>query len=100
MATDLTNLPSAYVVTCQYDVLRDDGILYARRLQDSGVPTELKVYKGMGVWQGVAMDSLKFHPGLSCPTRLCPRGRRPAANFYPFGHPTLYTYVQGPGTAS
>jgi hypothetical protein len=20
----------------------------------------------MGVWQGVAMDSLKFHPGLSC----------------------------------
>jgi hypothetical protein len=24
--------------------------------------------KGMGVWQGVAMDSLKFHLGLPCAT--------------------------------
>jgi hypothetical protein len=24
----------------------------------------------MGVWQAVAMDSLKFHPGLACPTIL------------------------------
>jgi hypothetical protein len=31
----------------------------------------------MGVWQGVAMDSLKFHPGLPCPTFLRPAGRRP-----------------------
>jgi hypothetical protein len=28
----------------------------------------------MGVWRGVAMDSLKFHPGPSCPTLLCPVG--------------------------
>jgi hypothetical protein len=41
----------------------------------------------MGVWQGVAMDSLKFHPGLPCPTLLCP-----AAVFYPFGHHTSYAY--------
>jgi hypothetical protein len=27
-----------------------------------------------GVWQGVAMDSLKFHPGPLCPTLLCPVG--------------------------
>jgi hypothetical protein len=26
----------------------------------------------MGVWQGVAMDSLKFHPGPPCPTLLLP----------------------------
>jgi hypothetical protein len=31
----------------------------------------------MGVWQGVAMDSLKFHLGLPCPTLLCPAGRPP-----------------------
>jgi len=28
----------------------------------------------MGVWQGVAMDSLKFHPGPACLTLLCPVG--------------------------
>jgi hypothetical protein len=26
----------------------------------------------MDVWQGVNMDSLKFHTGLPCPTLLCP----------------------------
>jgi hypothetical protein len=29
----------------------------------------------MGVWRGVAMDSLMFHPGLPCLTVLCPVGR-------------------------
>jgi hypothetical protein len=29
----------------------------------------------MGVWQGVAMDSLKFHMGLPCPTLLRPVGK-------------------------
>jgi hypothetical protein len=28
----------------------------------------------MGVWQGVTMDALKFHPGLLCLTLLCPVG--------------------------
>jgi hypothetical protein len=52
--------------------------------------------RSMGVWQGGAMDSLKFHPNLSCPVLLCPagqagwagrQGKWPAAVFYPFGHP-------------
>jgi hypothetical protein len=64
----------------------------------------------MDVWQGVAMDSLKFHPGPLCPTLLCPLGRSPlkwpysrfgvarpqggrrAVVFYSFGHPTPYAY--------
>ncbi|XP_067336456.1 neutral cholesterol ester hydrolase 1a isoform X2 [Channa argus] len=33
----LAKCPRAYIVTCEYDVLRDDGLMYARRLQDAGV---------------------------------------------------------------
>jgi hypothetical protein len=32
---------------------------------------------GMGIWQGVAMDSLKFHPGPLCRTLLRPAGGIP-----------------------
>jgi hypothetical protein len=57
----------------------------------------------MGVWQGVAMDSLKLHRGPPCPTLLRPvsgpplkwQGGRPSTVFYLFGHPMLYTYVGG-----
>jgi hypothetical protein len=45
----------------------------------------------MGVWQGVAMDSLKYCYGLRRPTLLCPADGRPAAVFYPLGHPTPST---------
>jgi hypothetical protein len=30
--------------------------------------------KYIGIWQGVAMDSQKFHPGPPCPTLLRPAG--------------------------
>ncbi|XP_029002516.1 neutral cholesterol ester hydrolase 1-like [Betta splendens] len=33
----LGRTPKAYVMTCEFDVLRDDGLMYARRLQDAGV---------------------------------------------------------------
>jgi hypothetical protein len=61
----------------------------------------------MGVWQGVAMDSLKFHLGPPCPTILCPVDGPPlkcsygrlkggplaeCVAVYPFGHPTPYAY--------
>uniref|UniRef100_A0A8C3FX32 Neutral cholesterol ester hydrolase 1 n=1 Tax=Cyclopterus lumpus TaxID=8103 RepID=A0A8C3FX32_CYCLU len=29
--------PKAYVMTCEFDVLRDDGLMYIRRLRDAGV---------------------------------------------------------------
>lgn len=33
----LAKCPRTYILTCEYDVLRDDGLMYARRLQDAGV---------------------------------------------------------------
>jgi hypothetical protein len=46
--------------------------------------------RSMDLWQGVSVDSLKFHPGPSCPTLLRSADARPAAVFFPFGHSTPY----------
>ena len=38
MRRDLSGLPPAYIITCGFDSLRDDGIFYKIRLEEAGVP--------------------------------------------------------------
>ncbi|KAL4622520.1 arylacetamide deacetylase-like 3 isoform X1 [Arapaima gigas] len=37
----LRHVPPTFILTCEYDVLRDDGFLYRKRLQDVGVDVSL-----------------------------------------------------------
>jgi acetyl esterase/lipase len=47
LASDVANLPPATIITAQHDSLRDDGVLYAARLAEAGVPVRHTDYLGM-----------------------------------------------------
>ncbi|NRF72057.1 alpha/beta hydrolase fold domain-containing protein [Aquincola sp. S2] len=46
-ATDLAGVAPAWVAVAEHDVLHDEGVAYARRLQSAGVPVELHRYEGV-----------------------------------------------------
>ena len=46
-ATDVSNLPPAFITVGTMDLFRDENIEYASRLLAAGVPTELQVYPGV-----------------------------------------------------
>ncbi|MCH9807194.1 MAG: alpha/beta hydrolase [Alphaproteobacteria bacterium] len=42
MATDLSDLPDCFIATANHDPCRDDGVTFARRLQEAGVRVDLR----------------------------------------------------------
>src|SRR5207302_4575922 len=62
LATDLTGLPPAVIMTAEFDPLRDEGAAYAARLQEAGVPVVSRCWDG------------QIH-GASAMTRLLPSAR-------------------------
>lgn len=45
-AGDLSNLPPAYISAMEFDPLRDEGVLFALKLMEAGVPVELHTFPG------------------------------------------------------
>jgi hypothetical protein len=61
------------------------GLFWLKANQKVSVEDEVKEVRPTqttGLWQGVAMNSLKFHLGLPCSTLPCPAGRTPLKRPY------------------
>ncbi len=59
----LAGLPPALVQVAEYDVLRDEGIAYARKLNEAGVDTTLVSYHGLIHDYGL-LNPLQHVPGV------------------------------------
>ncbi len=46
-AESLAGTAPALIIVCEFDPLRDEGVAYAERLHDAGVPVQLSEYEGM-----------------------------------------------------
>ena len=46
LATSFANLPPAFVASSEFEIMRDDIELYAKKLRESGVPVQLKRFEG------------------------------------------------------
>ncbi|MCC9600883.1 alpha/beta hydrolase [Stieleria sp. JC731] len=58
----LSDLPTAFVITAEYDVLRDEGIAFAKRLSDSNV--EVDLWRIEGMLHGFVHFAGVFDPGI------------------------------------
>lgn len=66
---NLSNLPNTYIETAEFDCLHDDGINYAKRLNDSSVDVEL--YETKGTMHGFDMASKSSITIKSVKKRIC-----------------------------
>ena len=62
MASSLAGLPRAFVVTAEYDVLRDEGQAYARRLEEVGVDVTHVFAEGMNHGFAASANEFPFLP--------------------------------------
>ena len=62
MASSLAGLPRAFVVTAEYDVLRDEGQAYARRLAEDGVEVTEMFAEGMNHGFAASPNEFPFLP--------------------------------------
>lgn len=46
-ADNLTDLPAAFIITAEFDILRDEGIRYANRLKQAGIPVQHIIKEGL-----------------------------------------------------
>ncbi|XP_032064264.1 arylacetamide deacetylase-like 3 [Thamnophis elegans] len=60
----IQKFPETFLLTCEYDIFRDDGLLYKKRLEDNGVPvTWVHLKEGFhGISMMIGMGLLEF-PG-------------------------------------
>jgi acetyl esterase len=62
MAASLSGMPRAFVVTAEYDVLRDEAQAYAKRLEDTGVEVTHEFAQGMNHGFAVSPNEFPFLP--------------------------------------